>query len=129
MILSVSQAHQNARHAGSLAHLDAGSSPAKIRIFAGVQPAPGGPESELLVQIELTKPAGAVAEGVLTLTASTFGLIAKTGQATWARVMTGAGEIAFDCDVSDMTGDGVIKLEKTQLYEGGKAFLTSAVLG
>ncbi|MFZ6872874.1 hypothetical protein ACO0LF_12480 [Undibacterium sp. Di27W] len=129
MILNVSQAHQNARHAGSLGHLDAGSSPAKIRIFTGVQPAPSGPESELLVEIVLTKPAGTVAEGVLTLTAASFGLIIKTGQATWARVMTGAGVTAFDCDVSDQTGDGVIKLEKTQLYEGGKALLTSAVLG
>ncbi|MFZ6713028.1 hypothetical protein [Undibacterium sp. TC9W] len=63
------------------------------------------------------------------LTASAFGLIGVTGQATWARVVNGNGDIAFDCDVTDTAGNGVIQLESTQLYAGGKAFLTALNLG
>ncbi|MFZ6775791.1 hypothetical protein ACO0LD_03090 [Undibacterium sp. Ji83W] len=129
MILSISPQHLEARQAGSLTHLDAGSGHARVRIYNGVQPAFGGPETQMLVEVALTKPAGIVAGGVLSLTVSTFGLIAVTGQATWARVVNGNGEIAFDCDVTDAAGNGVIQLESTQLYAGGKAFLTALNLG
>lgn len=129
MILNISPQHLDARQAGSLAHLDTGTGHARVRIFDGVQPALGGPETQLLVEIALTKPAGTVTAGVLSLTASTFGLIAVTGQAAWARVVNGNGDIAFDCDVTDTKGNGVIQLESTQLYAGGKAFLTALNLG
>ncbi|MFZ6767757.1 hypothetical protein ACO0LM_11805 [Undibacterium sp. Di26W] len=129
MTLQVSQAHLDARLAGSLAHLDAGTGRARIRIYEGVQPDLGGTATNLLVEITLTKPAGVIASGVLSLTQSGSALIMRTGVATWARVINGNGEIAFDCDVTDDTGTGILKLSSTQLYAGGNVPLQSAVIG
>ena len=145
MTLSVSFDLKNARLIAVVAFLDTGAGVARVRIYPGVRVLVGAaPNSGFLAELPLQKPSGSVLDGLLTLAAGDPVLNANSGVATWARVvngngetafdcdvsdMTGAGEIAFDCDVSDMTGDAVIKLEKTQLYEGGKAFLTSAVLG
>ncbi|MFZ6655672.1 hypothetical protein [Undibacterium sp. TJN19] len=129
MTLYVSQAHINARLAGSLAHLDTGSAHARIRVYGGTQPPAGGAASTMLAEIVLSKPAGVIAGSVLTLTQEEDTLIARTGIATWARVINGNGDIAFDCDVSDAAGGGVLKLSTTQLYAGGKLPLQSAVIG
>jgi len=131
MTITITTAHNDARLGGTLAYLDTGTGNAAVRIHGGTRPATPAdvPTSAMLVQVGLTKPAGSVAAGVLTLTQLEDGLIAETGIATWARVVNGNGDTAFDCDCGEGAGAWEVTLAQTQLYAGGAARITSAVLG
>lgn len=129
MTVTISQAHNEARLSGTLTYLDTGSGHARVRIYNGTRPAGGGTATTLLVEIALDKPSGTVSSGQLILASADLPLIASSGTATWARVVNGNGDYAFDCDVSDTSGSGEIKLPSTTLYAGGKTQLTSGVLG
>jgi len=131
MTITITTAHNDARLGGTLAYLDTGTGNAAVRIYGGTRPATPAdvPTSAMLVQVGLTKPAGSVAAGVLTLTQLEDGLIAETGIATWARVVNGNGDTAFDCDCGEGAGAWEVTLAQTQLYAGGAARITSAVLG
>ena len=87
------------------------------------------PSSVMLVEIKLTKPAGTVAAGLLTLTQQEDGLITATGIATWARLVNGNDVTALDLDCTGTDGTGDVKLASTNLYLGGDARLVSAILG
>lgn len=131
MTLRITTAHNEARLNATRDQLDAGTGNAAVQIYGGTKPSAisGAPGSAMLVQIELTKPCGTVASGVLTLTQTADGLIAATGQATWARFVDGDGLVVMDADCSDTTGTAPVKLVNTQLNEGGDARLASAVIG
>ena len=131
MTLTVTTAHANARQSGSLAHLDTGTGNAAVRIYGGVRPATPAtvPSSAMLVQVSLTKPCGTVNAGLLTLTQLEDGLISGTGIATWARIVNGNGDTAFDCDCGKGAGAWEVQLADTQLYAGGAARIVSAILG
>ena len=131
MTIAITTKHNTARLVGSLADLDAGSGNAAIRIYGGTRPAsPNDATTEaLLVEIGLTKPAGSVAAGVLTLTQADNGLIQNSGTATWARVVDGNGATCFDCDAGQGAGAWEIQLSQAVLYAGGEVALVSAVLG
>lgn len=130
-ILRITTAHNEARLAATLAQFDAGAGSAAIHIYGGAMPASitDAPSSAMLVEIELTKPAGTIAGGVLTLSAAADGVIANTGTATWARFVNGDGLVAMDANCSEMDGDAPVRLVSTQLYAGGDARLASAVIG
>ena len=129
-MIAVTQRHNAARLAGTLADLDAGTGSARLRLYGGTRPATPNeaPASELLVEIVLTKPAGTIADGALTLTAVEDGLIQTSGLATWARFVTGDDATAFDADAGEGPGPWEVQLVTTQLYAGGNATLVSAVL-
>lgn len=131
MTIAITQAHNEARLEGTRSFLDQGAASAKVRIYGGVRPATpnDAPGSAMLVEIELTKPCGTVAAGVLTLTQQADGLIAETGVATWARFVNGNGATAFDCDAGEGAGAWELQLAQAQLYAGGAARIVSAVLG
>lgn len=131
MYVAITQDHNEARLQGSLNRLDTGTGNAAIRIYGGDRPATPAdtPTSAMLVEIELTKPAGTVADGKLALTQAADGLIQTSGIATWARIVDGNGATTTDLDCSDMAGNGAVKLVSTQLYAGGDAKLVSAELG
>lgn len=131
MTLRITVAHNEARLAATLAQLNAGTGNPAIQVYGGTKVASitDTPSSAMLVEIPLTKPAGTIASNALTLTASADGLIAATGQATWARFVDGDGVVVMDADCSDMAGTAEVKLVSTQLYEGGDARLASAVIG
>ena len=131
MTVSITQEHNEARLAGTLSFLDAGSSPARLRIYGGARPThpAATPTSAMLVEIALTKPAGTVSNGLLTLTQSEDGLITATGIATWARLVNGDEVTALDLDCSGIDGAGDVKLASTNLYLGGDARMVSAILG
>ena len=129
MTVSISSAHNVARLAGTLSYLDTGAGHARVRLYDGTRPAAGGAATTLLAEIALDKPCGAISNNVLVLTSSDIPLIVASGVAMWARVVNGNGDMAFDCDVSNQAGSGDIKLVSTTLYAGGKAVLSSALLG
>ena len=129
MTVAISTELNEARLTGTLSFLDTGAGVARIRIYNGTRPATGGTVTTLLVEIPMDDPCGTVAAGVLTLASAALPLVASSGVATWARVINGDDDFAFDCDVSDMAGSGDIKLPSTTLYAGGKTQLVSGVLG
>ncbi|MFN3377058.1 MAG: hypothetical protein ACK40S_10965 [Burkholderiaceae bacterium] len=131
MTVSVTSAFNAARLAGALAFLDDGTAVARIRIYGGTRPASAAaePTSAMLAEIALTKPAGTLAAGTLTLTQAEDGMVVNTGIATWARVVNGAAATAFDLDCSLPGAGGEVELAQTQLYLGGAARLVSCVLG
>lgn len=131
MTVAITAEHNAARLAGTLAFLDAGSHQARLRIYGGQRPATPAatPASAMLVEIALTKPAGSIAGGLLTITQQEDGLIARTGIATWARLVNGNDVTALDLDCSGADGNGDVKLASTSLYLGGDARLVSAILG
>ncbi|WP_257645677.1 hypothetical protein [Ottowia beijingensis] len=63
MTVAITVEHNEARLAGTLAFLDAGNNPARLRIYGGTRPATPAttPASAMLVEIRLTKPAGTIA--------------------------------------------------------------------
>ncbi len=132
MSITITQAHNEARLAGTLVFLDTGPDHAKVRIYEGVRPAtaadaPTG--STLLVEIELGKPAGTIGSGTLVLNQLQNGLIAATGLSTWARVINGAGANVLDCDVDDGLNGGELVMAQRQLFAGGEAKMVTAILG
>lgn len=131
MTVAITLEHNEARLAGTLSFLDAGPNPARLRIYGGTRSlTPSAvPGSVMLVEITLTKPAGTISNGLLTLTQQEDGLIMNTGVASWARLMNGADATALDLDCSDTGGSGDVKLASTNLYLGGDARMVSAILG
>lgn len=131
MTVAITVAHNEARLGGTLGFLDAGPKPARLRIYGGTRPESPSvlPTSSMLVEIILTKPAGTISAGLLTLTQQENGLIAATGVATWARMINGNDVTALDLDCSGTDGMGDIKLASTNLYLGGDARMVSAILG
>jgi len=55
-------------------------------------------------------------------------MITATGQASWARIVNGEGDLAWDCDVSDLNGAGELRLPSTTLYAGGSTRIVSGVI-
>lgn len=131
MTVAITVEHNEARLAGTLAFLDAGTNSARLRIYGGTRPATPAtlPNSVMLVEIKLTKPAGTIAAGLLTLTQQEDGLITATGIATWARLVNGNEVTALDLDCTGTDGTGDVKLASINLYLGGDARLVSAILG
>lgn len=131
MTVRITVSHNEARLAGTLAFLDAGSANAVLQLYGDARPSNIGdaPVGNLIAEIELTKPAGTISSNKLTLTAAEIGLVLVTGEVTWARIVNGDGVIALDADCSDMAGAGDVKLVATQLYAGGEARLATATVG
>ena len=131
MTVRITIAHNEARLGATLAQLDAGTTGARLEIYSGEKPAVigGTPAGDELAEIQLTKPAGTISAGVLTLTAVGVAMVAVNGIAAWARFVDGDGTVVMDGDCTDLAGDGDVKLVNTQLYAGGEARLASAVIG
>lgn len=129
-MIQISTLHATARLAATLAFLDTGASNAEVHLYAGTRPADANtaPGASPLVEIPLTKPAGTITAGVLTLTPAADGLIATTGTALWARVINAEGTTVFDADVGQGEGAWEVQLETTQLYAGGDCKLLTATL-
>jgi hypothetical protein len=131
MTMTISTEHHAARLEGTRAFLDEGANPASVRIYSGIRPITPAdtPTSAMLVEVKLTKPCGSVINGQLLLTPQENALIALSGVATWARIVTGAEITAMDLDCSGLDGTAEIRLAQTQLYAGGYAQMANAALG
>lgn len=132
-MITLSPSHAAERAASALAatlvKLNSGATGAAVNLYATVRPENGAAAgAAALTTIILAKPAGTIANGVLTLSPAADALIMTTGIAVWARFSVG-GVILFDCDVSDVAGTATIRLATTQLYAGGSVRLASGILG
>lgn len=129
-MITISPALNEYRLQGVTAFLALGSEGARAEVYDGVRPGLGeNPVGKRLVTIVLADPIGTNAAGLLTLTPTAEVMITATGQATWARIVNGAGSVAWDCDVSDMNGAGELRLPSTTLYAGGFTRIVSGVIG
>lgn len=128
--VAISPDHNEYRLLGTLAHLDSATGNARLKVFSGVQPAPGGSPTTLLVTVPLTKPAGAIVAGVLLLQAlNDFDLAVATGVATWARLENGDGEWNSDLAVGAAGSGKPVQFDNVSLLAGGKVSPTLMALG
>lgn len=127
----------NAMLAGLVSYLGSG---ARFMVYGDVQPAEGGTPTTLLAAAVLALPAGAVADGKLTLAQADTGgdLAVATGIATWGRVELSDGTWVADFSMSGPSGLGQVKLvvqnppegdPEAKLYQGGTFFIGAVVIG
>lgn len=134
MTLALSEALTAARLEATRNFLDQGQNPARLRLYGGVRPAnpEDTPSSAMLSEVRLTQPCGQVeitTDGQqLVLTPETNALIINTGIVTWARLVNGDDTVALDLDCSLEGEGGDIQLAQTQLFAGGYAYLSAAIL-
>jgi hypothetical protein len=129
-VIEISTALNEARLAAVIGFLASGTDNARAEIYDGMRPSFGGiPAGKCLVSIILVEPIGTVENGLLNITPTPEVMISNTGQATWARIVNGDGALAWDCDVSDLTGTGELRLPSTTLYAGGYTRIVSGLLG
>lgn len=129
-MIQISHELNDYRLHGVIAFLSLGAGQAQVKIYPGERPAFGEPAPEPpLASILLAEPLGTVAGGVLDVAPTDEALIDATGEATWARIVNGDGALAWDCDVSDLDGDGELRLPSTRLYAGGYTRIVSGQLG
>ena len=132
MTIQITAALKNARLQATLAHIDTGPDAPLVQLYDGTRPANADTApavgNRLLVAIPLTQPAGAVLDGVLTLTPEAPGLIILTGTPTWARLVNGAGDAVLDADTGVGAGAWEVQLAQAELFAGGDAKITSFAL-
>lgn len=89
----------------------------------------GSAEGKRLAVLRLASPAAAVDGGTLVFNpiGEEDAALAQ-GEATTARILAADGGEILQCDVGDMTGDAVIKLNTTQIYRDGPVRLRSFIL-
>ena len=113
--------------------IDAGATPGTLVIYSGNRPATSGgaidPFNNLVLgTLTFSKPcAASIDNGVLTFAAIAQDTAAdNNGTATWARVANGDGGYVMDMDVSNNSGSGDIKLNSTDIIQGGPISVISA---
>lgn len=129
MTVWISQLHNEDRLAGTLNNLSRGPNPARIKFFTAPRPAGGGAATTLLATVTLDDPAGTVSNNKLVLSPPADALVQVAGTAAWARIEDGNGVASMDVDVSDMAGNGEIKLETVNLLAGGGIRIILAEFG
>ena len=115
--------------------LDAKTANARIKFYAGMQPAtPGGAldvSNALIATMTLDRPSGAIVTGELRLVSSGVTLVGNDGVITWGRLEDGEGAWGFDGRAA-LEGDTnpltLFFLEAVNVVAGGKIVLVSAKL-
>ena len=132
--------HALAQLAASLAFADAGANPSRIYLYADAAVATGAaPTASPLAEIELAKPCGTIAGGVLTLhPADSAGtLVLVTGIPRAARWVSGDDMLVSAGTVTDMGHSGDFRIsggttaagdDSPTLYAGGLVLLGDVVL-
>lgn len=132
MLIDFSLTIRNNRLTQILNGIDAGGDQGKIKYYTGTKPAVGGAiTDQILVGTSLfAYPCGSVANAVLTFSFANNGetQAVATGDITWARLTTSADVFVADVDVSNNAGTGVIKMDSTQIYNGGTLRVNSGVI-
>lgn len=139
-MMVIGQDHALAQLAATLAFADAAASTSVILLFSDVSAATGStPAGAPLASIELTKPCGTIAAGVLALSPAEPGgsLVMQTGVPRAAHWLRGDGVLVAAGTVTDAEHDGdfVVAGAATApgetsptLYAGGKVLLGAVAL-
>lgn len=126
MSIEISVDLKAARLVATKNFLEQGSSPARVRIYGGSRPLFGAaPGSPMLVEIPLKVPTGTVSGDTYTLTTTDLATVVNTGTPTWARIVTGNGDVAIDCDAGVSGSGAAIILSDSNLYTNGKVAVIS----
>lgn len=102
-----------------VAFMGLGDDPATANFYEG---------DTLLAIVPLAEPLGTVVDGALVLAVSPEALILVSGTANLCVFRNGAGTRAWTSPVSDLEGNGEVKIESTTLYAGGYTRLIGGVL-
>ena len=125
--LALAPALFTARLQGMLAWLDAGAGHARIELMGDAWPGAGLPGGTLLATLTLASPCGSVQGDALVLVSSTAEgpVVAVSGEARWARLVTADGIWALDCAVAvDAEGSTAgLLIAGTQVGPNGGALL------
>lgn len=129
----ISNDHNLARLAGSLAFLNEGTGHATIDVYTGPQPPAGGTVTSQvkLVRFTLDRPPGTLGGSSLSITGAAVGFIVATGVPVWARWTNGDGVWAGDSTASDELGSGEVRVNTEglgQVLAGGGCALVSATM-
>lgn len=133
-MITISVALKSARSQAVMDFLMLGPNPAKAMIYSGTRPvAVGGAigASVLLAEVPLSEPLGTLntSTGKIEISTTTSSMAVGDGVASWARIVNGNDDVAWDCDVSIMSGAGDLKMADTAIYAGGVAQIVSGFLG
>ena len=125
--LALAPAVLTARLQGMLAWLDAGAGHARIELMGDAWPGAGLPGGTLLATLTLASQCGSVQGDALVLVSSTAEgpVVAVSGEARWARLVTADGIWALDCAVAvDAEGSTAgLLIAGTQVGPNGGALL------
>ena len=112
--------------------LDAATTAGYLLLYSAAQPAAGAAITDqiLLADIELAKPCGTVASGVLTLDCPVADdNVPASGTLIWGRLYDGDSNWIADGDVGLEGSGAMIELNSVTSYQGGIVRITAAVLG
>lgn len=126
MTLAITQGHQAARNAASVAYADSGAGNSRLRLYDGAD--------VFLGACLLAKPCAELqADGTLLLLPSPDPEIAvASGVAVRVEWCDGAGVVIAYGTVTDAAGDGDFRLvgaDGTQIYAGAQVLLQGVVIG
>ena len=125
--LALAPAMLTARLQGMRAWLDAGNGQARIDLMGDAWPGAGVPGGTLLATLTLASPCGSVQGDALVLVSSAAEgpVVAVSGEARWARLVTADGIWALDCAVAvDAEGATAgLVIDGTQAGPNGGALL------
>ncbi len=81
--------------------IDSGSGTARLTIYTGPRPEPGGPATTALVIVDLPIPSGEVSGDTLTLALPDMIAASADGDIAWARITGRDGNWVIDMDAGD----------------------------
>lgn len=114
-----------------IAEFDMGAGPATAQFYTGSMPASLGAVTTqtLLGTLTCSDPCATQSEGVITFSAITQDSAADAGgEASWVRILDGAGAAKADLDVTNNAGTGAVKLNTTTVVAGGPIQLSSLII-
>lgn len=119
---------KNARSQVVLNAIDAGSGNGKIKFYSATKPTAGAAitDQTLIATVLFTDPCGVISSGTLTFSFDDDVLVGEGGTITWCRFTDSDDNYVLDGDVTDINGDGMIKIDFTTVYTGGTIRVLSA---
>lgn len=135
MTIKLATAARNSRAQVLADAIDAGSAGGVLTIYSGTRPATAGgaidPFTNLVLgELTFSHPCkSSIDNGVLTFASIAQDAAANnSGTATWARITNSDGGFVMDMDVTNNSGNGDIKLNSTDIIQGGPISIISASL-
>ena len=132
MSLNFSTALRNARASAIISALDAGATPATIKLYSGTKPAITGAAITTQVLIgtcALSKPCAIAIEGVVMFAPIADDPIAdNTGIISWARLLNGDGAFVADMNCGVTGSSAILIFNNLSVQAGGLISITSGSL-